>query len=333
MDYGDAPKPYPTLRENDGARHVILSGFSLGAAVDINADGQPSTGADGDDNDGGDDEDGVVFDPTTPLVPNRNFTVTVITSGIVNDVVAFGVLDAWIDYNRDGDWLDAGERILTNVILNKSVLDASGTITFRDLKVPSWAVSGETLCAIPLEHGGRLVLDGRSRCRRSRRLPGRSSRQIPGRTRRIISTSTTTSGRLADRRVAADQLHQRQPCQSVAVAQAGWLAVLRRGRGRQCHGRGCAAGHQRDQPAELSRRRRRRGGSQPRLASTARSNHLEDVLRGEEDWLDIVADVDRSLGSSSASRFRLCRFWGLESYPCGNLSRRPPSKDRHALAS
>ena len=40
--------------------------------------------------------------------------------------------------------------------------------------------------------------------------------------------------------------------------------------------------------------------SQPRLVSSARSDHLEDVLRGDEDWLDIVADVDRSLGSSSA---------------------------------
>jgi hypothetical protein len=40
--------------------------------------------------------------------------------------------------------------------------------------------------------------------------------------------------------------------------------------------------------------------SQPRLASTAPRDHLEDVLRGDEDWLDSVAGEDRLLGSRSA---------------------------------
>ena len=156
MDYGDAPAPYPTLRENDGARHVVLAGFSLGATVDVNADGQPSVNADGD----ALDEDGVVFDPTTPLVPSRTFTLTVSTRGITNDVVSFGVLDGWIDFNRDGDWTDAGERILTNVILNKSVLDDNGSITFRTLAAPSWAVPGVSYARFRLSTTGGLSTTG-----------------------------------------------------------------------------------------------------------------------------------------------------------------------------
>ena len=166
MDYGDAPRPYPTLREDNGARHVILNGFSLGPTVDVNADGQPSVNADGD----ALDEDGVVFDPTTPLVPSRSFTVTVSTSGIVNDVVSFGVLDAWIDFNRDGDWLDAGERVLANVILNKS---AAGPERHHHVPQSDRAQLGRSrrdLRAVPPEHVRRLVPDGRSLGRRSRRL-------------------------------------------------------------------------------------------------------------------------------------------------------------------
>ena len=58
LDFGDAPDPfagagrYPTLFENDGARHVITSGgLFLGSGVDAERDGQPTLAADGDDSD------------------------------------------------------------------------------------------------------------------------------------------------------------------------------------------------------------------------------------------------------------------------------------------
>ncbi len=60
MDFGDAPDPtYATLLANNGARHVIVTGYRLGATVDAEADGLPSTLADGDDLNNTDDEDGV----------------------------------------------------------------------------------------------------------------------------------------------------------------------------------------------------------------------------------------------------------------------------------
>jgi len=154
MDYGDAPLPYPTLRADGGARHVIVDGFSLGATVQVNADGQPTTNADGDNID----EDGVEFNPLTPLIPSRTFDVTVSTSGI-GTVVPFGVLDAWIDFNRDGDWNDFNEHVITNEILTTSVL-TGGEITFTGLDVPSNASVGDSYARFRLSAGGNLDASG-----------------------------------------------------------------------------------------------------------------------------------------------------------------------------
>jgi hypothetical protein len=58
LDFGDAPDPftgvgrYPTLFENDGARHVITQNpIFLGSGVDAEIDGQPTLTGDGDDSD------------------------------------------------------------------------------------------------------------------------------------------------------------------------------------------------------------------------------------------------------------------------------------------
>jgi len=109
LDFGDAPDPcYPTLLPL-GANHVIVPGYSLGASVDAELDGQPDPCALGDDNDGNDDEDGVVF--TTPLIPGQVATVDV-TVGLFP---AF--LNAWIDFNGDGDWADPCEQIFNDEIV------------------------------------------------------------------------------------------------------------------------------------------------------------------------------------------------------------------------
>ncbi len=299
MDYGDAPKPYPTLREDDGARHVVLSGFSLGATVDVNADGQPSAGADGDDNDGNDDEDGVVFDPTTPLVPNRKSTITVSTSGIVNDVVPFGVLDAWIDYNRDGDWLDAGERILTNVVLNKSVLDDRGVITFRDLLVPSWAVPGETYARFRLSTTGGLSPTGEASAGEVedyRVIIYANPWQNPT-NRHDVNNSLNVSP--IDALLLINYLNS-FPVNPLPLPKPANLPFY------DVSGDGNATAEDVLLVINEINRLNLSGGEgeangQPQLlAPSPPSNHLEDVLRGEEDWLDIVADVDRSLASGSA---------------------------------
>ncbi len=105
LDFGDAPDPtFPTLLANNGARH-ILGNLFLGNRIDAERDGQPNLQALGDDLAFLDDEDGVNF--PTALIANAPATIQVTSSGP-------GFLQAWFDYNRDGDWTDPGEQPIAN---------------------------------------------------------------------------------------------------------------------------------------------------------------------------------------------------------------------------
>jgi len=292
MDYGNAPRPYPTLREDNGARHVILSGFSLGAAVNINADGQPST------SDGRDiaDNDGVVFDPTTPLVPSRNFTVTVSTRGIVNDVVPFGVLSAWIDLNRDGDWLDPGEQILNNVILNKSVLDQNGSITFRNLALPAWAVPGETYVRFRLSTEAGVLSTGEASAGEVedyRVVILVNPWQNPTNQYDVNNDSGVSpiDALLLINYINANPASINAPLPLPKPAGISFYDVTGDGYANAQDVLGVIN--------EINRLNSQLGsegesGPAPRLVAATRSDHLDDVLRSDEPWLDIVDDVHRS---------------------------------------
>ncbi len=117
VDLGDAPAPFATLNGSGGAIHTIdpLTTLYLGACVDTEADGQPTAGATGDDSGAGtgtvgvcavanDDEDSVVF---APVIACQTSTLSITAN-------AAGMLDAWIDWNRDGDWGDVGEQLADN---------------------------------------------------------------------------------------------------------------------------------------------------------------------------------------------------------------------------
>lgn len=152
-DFGDAPSPYPTALTDDGARHQQVPGLfpggvplKLGAALDAEPDGQPSPGADGDDTDGSDDEDGIVF--VTPLVPGQSASVDVTASGN-------GFLNAWLDFNGDGDWGDGGEAIFTN----EPVSLGSQSLVFT---VPSGATPGATFARFRLSADGGDSFDGQA---------------------------------------------------------------------------------------------------------------------------------------------------------------------------
>ena len=118
LDFGDAPDPsYPTLLANDGARHRYEQGVYLGNLWDAEPDGLPSPDALGDDNDNLDDEDGVNF--MTPLNPGQPATIDVIAS-------QDGYLDAWIDFNGNGDWSDSEDHIYAAELL----IVGSNSLTF-----------------------------------------------------------------------------------------------------------------------------------------------------------------------------------------------------------
>ncbi len=129
LDLGDAPAPYPTLLSQDGARHLMPSAYWLGPVPpDHEPDGQPHPQALGDDTSGASDEDGVAFGLRLVRGSNVAYSVQASTSGYLN---------AWMDFNRNGSWGDAGDQIATDVILSPGVNALS-------VSVPSNAMPGQT---------------------------------------------------------------------------------------------------------------------------------------------------------------------------------------------
>ena len=113
-DFGDLPDGYPVTHDEDGPAHIITpNGPTLGETVDAELDGQPSPNADGDDTANTDDEDGVVFPES--LIPGEE-------QGLDVTVVGTGLLNAWIDFNGDGDFDDPGEQIANDVLMNDETI-------------------------------------------------------------------------------------------------------------------------------------------------------------------------------------------------------------------
>ena len=129
-DFGDAPDKYHTLLASNGAKHFIVPGVYLGQKIDAEADGQPNINATGDDLNGTDDEDGVVF--ASALNPGKNALIDV-TASIP------GFLNAWIDFNGDGDWTDDGERIFSDQSLDSGINHLNFTVPARALEGSTYA--------------------------------------------------------------------------------------------------------------------------------------------------------------------------------------------------
>lgn len=123
-DFGDAPDTYGTddipgnsntSADSIGAKHIISNLINLGSvAPDADTNGNASTDALGDDNAEFNDEDGVSAFPslyvnaTSYSIPATNITVRNVTGNTA-------ILYAYIDFNRDGDFLDPGEATTATV--------------------------------------------------------------------------------------------------------------------------------------------------------------------------------------------------------------------------
>ncbi|MEO6759235.1 MAG: Calx-beta domain-containing protein, partial [Saprospiraceae bacterium] len=140
IDFGDAPDTYATLLNSNGARHATVLGFRLGAAIDGEDDGQPNANATGD----GADEDGVTI--PSPLVTSTNANITVNASQA-------GKIDAWVDFNNNGSFTDAGEKVFNNV----AVVAGNNTLTFA---VPNGATPAFTFARFRLSSAGGLSFTG-----------------------------------------------------------------------------------------------------------------------------------------------------------------------------
>ncbi|MFC1569309.1 GEVED domain-containing protein [bacterium] len=134
LDYGDAPDPlYPTLMANGGASHLPDPHVYLGSLFDVEIDGQPNADATGDNQAGSDDEDGIVF--ITPLIPGN--------TALINVTKTQGFIYGWMDFDGDGTWFGAGEKIISGFPFSSG----SHTIAFN---IPMGAATGETFARFRL---------------------------------------------------------------------------------------------------------------------------------------------------------------------------------------
>ena len=153
VDFGDAPATF------GDASAGFKPGLLLGANWDDEQSSQYSANALGDDGNGKlnsddvviDDEDGVVF--TRPLVvgnaSNRIAVSTVNTTGVS------AYFNAWIDFNRDGDFSDSGEQVFSNTVV------ASGTTTLS-FAAPATASLGTTFARFRYSNERDVAATGRS---------------------------------------------------------------------------------------------------------------------------------------------------------------------------
>ncbi len=138
QDFGDAPNSFPVLLLDNGASHVIDTGFYLGATVTTEPDGLPSPSADADL------DDGIQF--LDPLVPGNTVQIQVVASQA-------GKIDAWMDFNQDGDWNDVGEKILSS----HDVVAGANTV---NVAIPEVSPEGITFARFRLSRDGGLNATG-----------------------------------------------------------------------------------------------------------------------------------------------------------------------------
>jgi PKD repeat protein len=161
-NFGHAPPPYPSLYADNGARHVVtmrgymnpitgmpdwevVSPLHLGIANTRDFDGfsdessmalyHPEM------------EDGIVFDPMIVIggAPAR----------VIATASAPGLLNAWIDFNANGDWADEGEHVFTDL----PVPAGPDTLFFT---VPPTASGGHTWARFRLSTQPGLSFTGRA---------------------------------------------------------------------------------------------------------------------------------------------------------------------------
>ncbi len=120
LDFGDAPDSsagtgqgnYNTVAAEDGPRHLIIPTLRLGVnAPDADSGTLQNTEATADDTNGADDEDGVA---AQPLITTLSTDVS-LAINVLNNTGATATLACWIDFNRDGHFVDMGERAATTV--------------------------------------------------------------------------------------------------------------------------------------------------------------------------------------------------------------------------
>ncbi|EDL61943.1 putative lipoprotein [Gimesia maris DSM 8797] len=145
VDFGDAPPTFPNLAvdpHGEGAQHALnANGLHLGAGVSADANGKESPDANLDNLD-----DGVLLNPV--IAGDTASTVTILSSGS-------GFIDAWMDFNGDGDWNDPGEKILSS----HAVVAGANSVSFV---VPPTVAVANIAARFRLSSAGGLSATGKA---------------------------------------------------------------------------------------------------------------------------------------------------------------------------
>ncbi|RMF39887.1 MAG: hypothetical protein D6753_12750, partial [Planctomycetota bacterium] len=135
LDYGDAPAPYQSLAADNGPRHEVVAGLSLGATVTTDADAKLPDA---------DQDDGVAF--TKPLFAAFSSDATISVSNATGKTA---YVSMWIDYNGDGVFANS-EAVVTGL----AVTQPTTTLSFL---VPSSAAVGQTYARVRLSTSQNAV--------------------------------------------------------------------------------------------------------------------------------------------------------------------------------
>jgi uncharacterized repeat protein (TIGR01451 family) len=141
LDLGDAPDTssgtfagdYETLGVNNGPSHLIVSGLSIGSSVDADSGTLQDVSAQADDTNGSDDENGVSTFPVLSTTAVSYLVNVAVTKTISGNAYLVG----YLDFNGDGDFLDAGEKSATLTVTTSGTF----SVAFASL---SGLVAGQT---------------------------------------------------------------------------------------------------------------------------------------------------------------------------------------------
>lgn len=152
IDFGDAPDAangtaqgnYQSRLADNGARHGLVGGLFIGSTATPEADALQNATATGDADDG--------ISGATSLALYAGQTVTVPVS-VSNTTGANAFLNAFVDFNRDGDFLDAGESLSPVTIPSDAAVQTSN----MSFTVPTSAVPGASFLRLRLANTGAQI--------------------------------------------------------------------------------------------------------------------------------------------------------------------------------
>ncbi|MCC7334890.1 MAG: pre-peptidase C-terminal domain-containing protein [Pirellulaceae bacterium] len=144
LDYGDAPVPYLTSNTENGPRHKVVDGLSLGATVTPDADARR------DDADIGD--DGVIFSPIYAAFQ------TSVTLSVTNTTGQAAYASMWIDFDGNGIFADT-ERVASSLPVAAGTTTVAFTIprSTSDGSGPARTKIGETYARVRLSTSSSAV--------------------------------------------------------------------------------------------------------------------------------------------------------------------------------